>query len=275
MSTVIRYMLLILLTCSFKLQAQDSVANFNPVYKDSLLKEELQLAKKQLYQMLLQQQLTIEINAESGGYNLNYGHPINVYLATSGLMFVCAENQSAEIHFADMTDYKFKIYSINNNIQSGINITEHKLKVGSTILSIRSESQHILKAITNHFINIQKLSNELYFKMNTFRQMAMITNALSNKPYISEELRQYIVQAETCTKLYQDEKAIEINYKLIATHPTAYPNVYLNIAILLAETNRLQSAIFNMKKFLLLNPTTEDEQFAKTKIAEWEIILNN
>ena len=55
-------LLLTLLTCSFKLQAQDSLATFNPVLKDSLLKEELLQVKNQLYHLLLQFADSIEYN---------------------------------------------------------------------------------------------------------------------------------------------------------------------------------------------------------------------
>ena len=267
--------LFILLSNYSVVNAQDSPDSFNVIQKDSILKDELQKSKKQLYQLLLQQQQGIEINLQTDNLSYNLGTPMSVYLSTTGLMFMCPQNRTAEILFADITDYKFKVYSINNNIQSGISITEYKLKIGSTIISVRSERQYILKTLANLFINIQKLSNELNFKMNAFRQVAALHNALANKPYISDEQRKYIVQAEAYTKLYNYQKAIELNKKIIAIHPTAYPNAYLNIAILFAETNRLYSAIYNMKKFLLLNPTTEDEQFGKSKISEWEIILNN
>lgn len=269
------FVCILFLSCYNYSQAQDSIASFNPIQKDSLLKNDLQLSKNQLYQTLLQNLHAIEINQQMDNVSYNLGNPINVYLSEEGLRFICPNNRAAEIRFTDITDYKFKIFIVANNIQSGGSATECKLAIGSTILSVRNERQYFLKTITKQFINLQKLFNDLYFDMNTFRQMAMITNAMLNKPYITEELRKCIIQAEAFTKLYNYQKAIDVNYKLIAIHPTAYPNVYLNIAILLAETKKLNSAIYNMKKFLLLNPTTEDEQFAKSKISEWEIILNN
>ena len=266
--------ILFLLCYNFS-HAQESITSFNPIQKDSILKNELELSKNQLYQTLLQNLHVIEINQQTDNVSYNLGNPLNVYLSANSFMFVCPNNKTVEIHFADMTDCKFKIFVTANNIQSSGSVTECKLAIGSTNLSVRNELQYLLKIITKQFITLQKLLNDLSFNMNNFKQMAMITNAMANKPYISEELRKCIIQAEALTKLYNYQKAIDVNYKLIAIHPTAYPNVYLNIAILLAESNKLNSAVYNMKKFLLLNPTIEDQQFAKNKISEWEIILNN
>jgi hypothetical protein len=258
------------------IQAQDSISSFNLVQQDSILNNELQLAKKQLYQSLLQNITGIEINQQKQDATYNFGRPMNVYLSVNGLIFVCAQNRNAEILFADLIDQKFKIYSIENNIQSGtLTTTEHKLIIGSTIISVKNDRFFVLKNIAKQFISLQKLHNDVYFKMNEFKQMAILTNAMYTKPAIIEEQRKYIIQAEAFAKLYDYQKAIITNYKLINVHPTAYPNVYLNIAILLAETNKLNSAIYNMKKFMLLNPSNADAQFAKSKITDWEIILNN
>jgi hypothetical protein len=258
------------------IQAQDSISSFNLVQQDSILNNELQLAKKQLYQSLLQNITGIEINQQKQDATYNFGRPMNVYLSVNGLIFVCAQNRNAEILFADLIDQKFKIYSIENNIQSGtLTTTEHKLIIGSTIISVKNDRFFVLKNIAKQFISLQKLHNDVYFKMNEFKQMAILTNAMYTKPAIIEEQRKYIIQAEAFAKLYDYQKAIITNYKLINVHPTAYPHVYLNIAILLAETNKLNSAIYNMKKFMLLNTSNADAQFAKSKITDWEIILNN
>ncbi len=255
------------------LNAQNST--LNNLQKDSILKEELQQSKKQLLVLLLQNQQNIEINNQFGNQNYNYGKPVSITLSGTGLVFYCTANSVAEIIFNTITDYKFSIYTITNSIQSGMSVTECKLKIGTTILSVRESELKGLKAITKQFKHIQKLQNDLFFKMNAFEQMAAIHRSFLNKPYITEDIRKYIVQAESYAKLYNYEKAIELNYQLIATHPTAYPNVYYNIAILLAETNSIHSAIYNMKKYLLLETDTNALQSGKSKIDVWEIMLNN
>ena len=256
-------------------QAQENITSFNLIQKDAVLKDDLELSKNQLCQTLMQNLYNLEIDQHIDNAFYNLGTAISVGLLSNGFRFTCPNSKIAEIHFADITDYKFKIIAIENNIQSSVGVTEYKLEIGNTILSVKSDRQYILKIITKQFINLQKLWNDLFFKINLFEQAAMLSNSIQAKPNLTEEQRRCIIQAEAFTKLYNYKKAIDLNYQLIAIHPTAYPNVYLNIAILLAETNRLNSAIYNMKKFLLLNPSTEDAQFAKRKIEEWEIIMNN
>jgi len=258
-----------------QVNAQDSVAARNFFQQDSLLKNELLQAKKLLYHTLQQNALVIEINQQVSYVFYNYGYLQNVYLSANGLQFMCNSSQTATIFFNGITDLKFKINTIENSIQSGGLVTEHKLSIGNTTLSVKQNNYNILKAIQQQFIQLQNLLNIDHFGMIAFKQKAIELNGMPNKTATIEEIRKYIVQAEVQAKLYNYEKAIELNYQIIATHSTAYPSAYFNVAILLAETNKLHSAIFNMQKFLLLNPNTKDEEFGKAKIAEWQIILNN
>jgi tetratricopeptide (TPR) repeat protein len=239
------------------------------------LKNELLQAKKLLYHTLQQNALVIKINQQVSYAFYNYGYLQNVYLSANGLQFMCNSSQTATIFFNGITDLKFKINTIENSIQSGGLVTEHKLSIGNTTLSVKQNNYNILKAIQQQFIQLQNLLNIDHFGMIAFKQKAIELNGMPNKTATIEEIRKYIVQAEVQAKLYNYEKAIELNFQIIATHSTAYPSAYFNVAILLAETNKLHSAIFNMQKFLLLNPNTKDEEFGKAKIAEWQIILNN
>jgi|JI7StandDraft_1071085.scaffolds.fasta_scaffold17351_2 tetratricopeptide (TPR) repeat protein len=258
-----------------QVNAQDSVAARNFFQQDSLLKNELLQAKKLLYHTLQQNALVIKINQQVSYAFYNYGYLQNVYLSANGLQFMCNSSQTATIFFNGITDLKFKINTIENSIQSGGLVTEHKLSIGNTTLSVKQNNYNILKAIQQQFIQLQNLLNIDHFGMIAFKQKAIELNGMPNKTATIEEIRKYIVQAEVQAKLYNYEKAIELNFQIIATHSTAYPSAYFNVAILLAETNKLHSAIFNMQKFLLLNPNTKDEEFGKAKIAEWQIILNN
>lgn len=253
--------------------AQESVLTSNYLQKDSLLNSNLQQSKKHLYQLLLQNLPLLEINQQNNLNTFTLGKALNVYLNKNGLMFSCINNQSVEIYFSEIIDYKFKIYSIENNIQSSNFSNEYKLKIGQTILSVKNNNLQILKTLTNQFIQVQQLFNTAYFKMNEFDFAAQ---AHLNKPTeITEEIRKYIVQADAFTKLLNYQKAIELNYKIIGINSTASADSYFNLAILLAETNRLHSAVYNMKKFLILNTNEIDAQYAKTKINDWQIILNN
>ena len=54
---------------------------------------------------------------------------------------------------------------------------------------------------------------------------------------------------------------------------TAYPAAYYNLALLLAQTQRFSKAIYNMKKYLMLEPEVEDARSAQDKIYLWEAQL--
>ena len=258
-----------------QVNAQDSVTAMNAFQQDSLLKNELLLTRKLLYQTLQQNASVIEINQQINYSVYNFGYIQNVYLSANGFQFNCNSSQTSTIFFNEITDLKFKINIIENSIQSGGLVTEYKLSIGNITLSVKQNNYNILKVMQQQFIQLQKLLNNVHFNMIAFKQQAIEFNAMVNKPVATEEICKYIVQAEVQAKLYNYEKAIELNYQIIATYSTAYPSAYFNVAILLAETNKLHSAIFNMQKFLLLNPNIKDEEFGKAKIAEWQIILNN
>ena len=66
------------------------------------------------------------------------------------------------------------------------------------------------------------------------------------------------------------DKAINIYHKVIELDQTAYPAAYSNIALLYAQANNFNAAIYNMKKYLLLEPEGSDARGAQDKIYEWE-----
>lgn len=73
----------------------------------------------------------------------------------------------------------------------------------------------------------------------------------------------------------QYDYAIDQYIKVLALDQISYPEAYLNLALLLGQTNRYYAAINFMKKYLLLVPNSADVQNAKDKIKDWEIILQN
>ena len=192
-----------------QVNAQDSVAARNFFQQDSLLKNELLQAKKLLYHTLQQNALVIEINQQVSYAFYNYGYLQNVYLSANGLQFMCNSSQTATIFFNGITDLKFKINTIENSIQSGGLVTEHKLSIGNTTLSVKQNNYNILKAIQQQFIQLQNLLNIDHFGMIAFKQKAIEFKGMSNKTATIEEIRKCIVQAEVQAKLYNYEKAIE------------------------------------------------------------------
>lgn len=242
--------------------------------KDSLLQMEYKVAKQKLLQTLIQQRLIYQviIDASNGSYNL--GAPSDVVLTDTGYKFKFATNTVA-IEFDYLTNLKIKVYNANNSIQGNANSPVSQLKIGGVRLAVSIEQQYALVNISNQFRKVQQLHNEIFYNINQFEVWAAQYIHAPEKPLVTETQRKYIIQADAATKLYQYDKAISLNNSIINIHPTSYPNAYMNIALLQGETNRLHSAIHNMKKYIQLNTDSTDAKFAATKINEWEIILNN
>lgn len=67
--------------------------------------------------------------------------------------------------------------------------------------------------------------------------------------------------------------AIDLYEKAIQTDPFSHPPAYYNLALLYAQTFKFDLAIFNMKKYLILDPNANDARAAQDKIYEWELKL--
>jgi len=124
---------------------------------------------------------------------------------------------------------------------------------------------------------IEKNKNIHYENRKTqlvlFEKNAAEYRALKVKPPISEEQRKFIVQANAFNekKMYND--AIKLYEKAIGLDQTAYPAAYSNLALLSAQVKQYETAIFHMKKYLLLVPEAADARGAQDKIYEWEALI--
>jgi tetratricopeptide (TPR) repeat protein len=106
-----------------------------------------------------------------------------------------------------------------------------------------------------------------------FKPIASEYCALKVKPSVSEEQRKYIVQANMLNEQKMYEKAIELYTKAIELDQTAYPAAYSNLAFLSAQLHKFDTAIYCMKKYLLLEPEASEARSAQDKIYEWEILM--
>lgn len=132
-----------------------------------------------------------------------------------------------------------------------------------------------LEELRQNLIYIQnqtrKSRNESQLRL--FEQAAAKYRQLTNKPIISEEQRKFIVQANSNNQQRIYEKAIELYKKAIEVDPVAYPAAYSNLALLSAQVNKFDDAIYYMKKYLLLEPDGSDARGAQDKIYEWEAMI--
>lgn len=133
--------------------------------------------------------------------------------------------------------------------------------------------------------NYRKLADYLYFfqypflvqrydsLLNQFKPIAAQYHELKIKPVVSEEQRKFIVQANSFNERKDYTRAIDLYNKAVEVDKFAYPAAYLNMALLSAQVQNYEGAIFQMKKYLMLVPDAEDARSAQDKIYEWESIL--
>jgi tetratricopeptide (TPR) repeat protein len=136
--------------------------------------------------------------------------------------------------------------------------------------------------VTSNLKRLEELRQNLLFIQNQtrkkryesqlilFKPIAAQYCALKVKPPISEGQRKFIVQANSFNEKKIYDKAIDLYNKAIEVDQTAYPAGYSNLALLSAQINNYDAAIFYMKKYLLLEPESSDARSAQDKIYEWE-----
>jgi tetratricopeptide (TPR) repeat protein len=133
----------------------------------------------------------------------------------------------------------------------------------------------LAKELSNYLYDIKFRINEQFFsqQLMAFEPIVVAYNALSEKPVITEEQRKYIVQANGLSEQKMFKKAIELYKKAVEINPVSYPAAYSNMALLSAQSSEFQSAIYFMKKYLMLVPHAEDARSAQDKIYLWETQL--
>ena len=109
--------------------------------------------------------------------------------------------------------------------------------------------------------------------LTQFKTIAEQYRGLQTKPAVTEEQRKFIVQANAFNERKDYVKALEYYNKAIGLDKTAYPGAYMNMALLSAQIQNYEGAIFQMKKYLMMVPEAEDARGAQDKIYEWEGII--
>jgi len=177
-------------------------------------------------------------------------------------------------YFSKMDGYRISSgYTIITNSTDTIETTV----AIEDFLIVYEKENHGLKL----YYNLIFIGNSIKFdkmeKLNAqqlilFEPIAAQYRALKVKPPVSEEQRKYIVQANALNQQKMYEKAIELYNKAIELDQTAYPAAYSNLALLSAQLHKFNTAIYYMKKYLLLEPDASDARGAQDKIYEWEIM---
>jgi tetratricopeptide (TPR) repeat protein len=198
------------------------------------------------------------------------------------------KNQKTIINFSDILDdsIQVKVFAV----MSVSNLWGEKITDPAIVNTVRRymDSHLVIGKIDFVFkytFNCNALADNLFFiqyKLKEQRYNAQITLfkpiaaqycALKVKPPVSEEQRKYIVQANSFNQQKMYTKAIELFKKAIEVDQTAYPAGYSNLALLSAQINNFDGAIYYMKKYLMLMPDASDARSAQDKIYEWEILI--
>jgi tetratricopeptide (TPR) repeat protein len=194
---------------------------------------------------------------------------------------------NATFYFSDLAHYTIQMIHSKNvkkvttkDSPVPVSIYEFEIKLGDFVFSQYSWSE----SISSDQFNGQ-LADYLFFfqyQVNIKRYDSLITAfkplaseycALKVKPTVTEEQRKYIVQANALNQQKMYEKAIELYNKAIEIDQTAYPAAYSNLALLSAQLQKFDAAIYYMKKYLLLEPEASEARSAQDKIYEWEIMM--
>jgi len=195
------------------------------------------------------------------------------------------KNQNKTIYFSDLLDYSIKVIRIKNAPPAD-DLYQIRLKncilspvPNSTITGINGITDwkpYIIKQLADILFLLQYQLNETRYssQLVLFLPIAAHYRELKIKPPVSEEQRKYIVQANSFNQQKNYEKAIELYNKAIELDMIAYPSAYSNLALLSAQIQKFDAAIYYMKKYLMLEPDSADARGAQDKIYEWEAKLS-
>ena len=180
-------------------------------------------------------------------------------------------NYPSTIYFSDILDDNIEVQRLHDLWSEGYNRLEFRNFY--FIGNIGNRNYGDVKGLADYLFYFQhRLNAQRYDSLIIiFKPIAAQYCLLRVKPFVSEEQRKYIVQANGFNgqKLY--DKAIELYLKAIKLDQTAYPAAYSNLALLYAQLNKFDAAIYNMKKYLMLVPEAEDARNCQDKIYEWEV----
>ena len=193
-------------------------------------------------------------------------HPFsvkNVDVTDDGINFIGKKEQQ-KLLFSDL--YGKTIYG-KGYANNPFDIVIPKIMT----ITLVGDVDHV--TLMDYFSLIQRKLMVARFNSNlkAFEPEAAAYRNLKMKPPVSEDQRKFIVQANALNEQKRYYEAIEQYVKALKLDPTGYPAGYFNIALLDAQLGYYDSAIYEMKKYLMLVPDASDARSAQDKIYEWEI----
>jgi len=102
-----------------------------------------------------------------------------------------------------------------------------------------------------------------------FEKVAQEYQSAATKPKLSEESHRFKVQAEAAVRDKKFDDAADLYEQALEIAPW-WPEGHFNRSLVLSETQDYETAIFEMKRYLVLVPNAPDARAAQDKIYEWE-----
>lgn len=106
-------------------------------------------------------------------------------------------------------------------------------------------------------------------KEEKFAEIARAYREATTKPVLTEDVRRFKVQAEGAVNDKAFNDAADFYAQALGVAPW-WPEGHFNLALILGETGDYESAIIEMKHYLLLVPNAPDARAVQDKIYDWE-----
>lgn len=175
---------------------------------------------------------------------------------------------------SDRIDIPFFPFFYEDLLEFDIVIDNNEIKLPSGV-KLQFFSTAAKERIADDLFFIQQeLKKKQVEQLTLFESQAAKYRTLKVKPPISEEQRKLSVQANAVSQTLKDyAAAIDLYKKAIGLDPVSYPGAYFNTALLYAQMQKYNNAIFYMKQHLMLEPKAKDSRRAQDKIYEWEFMI--
>jgi tetratricopeptide (TPR) repeat protein len=103
----------------------------------------------------------------------------------------------------------------------------------------------------------------------TFQSALRAYQTAKVKPQLSEDVRRFKVQAEGAVRDKDFSGAVDLYDQALKIAPW-WPEGHFNRALVLGETKEFETAIIEMKRYLVLAPNASNARAAQDKIYDWE-----
>jgi len=218
--------------------------------------KDLSSVKKHITELLNGRIIIYEVDVEKNTLGNSLGSPKEV-LVLDDRIELKFKRQNATVRLFDLLDY-----AIKGSEYGYVPLGNFSFYMGNKATELANDLN-----IMQH----QLVEKQFGSQLALFEPVAAQYRTLKVKPSISEEQRKFIVQANFLNQQKMYGKAIEIYNKAIELDQTAYPAAYSNLALLSAQIQKFNAAIYYMKKYLMLSPEALDARSAQDKIYEWEV----